>query len=176
MIIQRIFSDNDNRAAKDTGEAIGVAGVGALGTYGAASGVEKLAMKKAAIKEGKAAKKAYREGLDVLSKDKAAKDFGAKTKRVKAQTGSGSIFDYLWRDKTNAKLDKAYEEALSKNKESYKAGAKALKEEVKANAKKAVTKAGKVARNRWIKGGLAATGVITAGKLGNDAINRRREE
>ena len=170
MIIQRIFSDNDNRAAKDTGEAIGVAGVGALGTYGAASGVEKLAMKKAAIKEGKAAKKAYREGLkDLLKK---SKEISNIDERIAHKNGyNGSLFDFFGKNDRNKSISEAGEKA----KGFYDSSVKKLRAEVKANAKKAVTKAGKAAKNKWIKGGLAATGVITAGKLGNDAINRRRE-
>lgn len=173
MIIQRIFSDNDNRAAKDTGEAIGVAGVGALGTYGAASGVEKLAMKKAAIKEGKAAKKAYREGLKDLLNRKS--ELASRYNESKANRGkfNGSIFDFLGLEGKNEKMLNDKRKAAE---EFYESGAKKLRSEIKANTRKAVSKAGKVARNRWIKGGLAATGVITAGKLGNDAINRRREE
>lgn len=176
MIIQRQFSEERDRSVA-AGEAIGTAGVGALGTYGAAKTAENIATKRAAVKEGKKAKAAYMEGLRNLNKKKVAQDFGAKTKRIKAQADQGrSILDMVFRSKADEAAEKAYQEALSKNKATYETAAKELRGTVAKSRDAAVKKAGKLAKNKWIKGGLAATGLVTAGKVVTNRRNRGREE
>lgn len=165
-------SEEKNEKAKEAGEVLGTAAIGAAGTIGGSKLLEKGAEKVASIRAGKKAKSEYREymkGQD-YRRLKGLEQIEAKRNLERAPY-EGNWFKKVWNRSKLKDADYVAEGERSRLESKLRAEDLAKKKELIAKREAKIAKSGKLGK----RAGLVIGGALTIGGIAKKLIDKNKK-